>query len=292
MAKLFKVDDLLTVANSIAQANLDPVTLSIGTTVVNSSMLSAGANVLLSVTDMKIGNTTANLFANSVLVKVANSTASANLQPNQLLVGITVVNSTVITVGANVIANATHLFVGDGTSNVRANSTSIKIGSNVTLDTATLTIGTATVNSTSVVTGQLAIVGSLSANGGIGTANQALLSDGVKAYWGDVEVLGVSRAHNAPTANYTLALTDAGKTIYGSNAAGMSVTIPLNATVAFPIDTYINIIQWGAGLITVAPAGGVTLVGRNGFRTYGQYAMATLTKFATDTWVLGGDVKV
>jgi hypothetical protein len=104
------------------------------------------------------------------------------------------------------------------------------------------------------------------------------------------ERVGVMRAINTQTgANYTAVLTDAGQTIEMNNAGANTFTIPLNATVAFAIGTYINLVQLGAGQTTITPTGGVTLRNRNGLKTAGQYALCTLYKRATDEWAVGGD---
>ena len=67
-----------------------------------------------------------------------------------------------------------------------------------------------------------------------------------------------------------------------------ATTIAPNGTVAFPVKTLINVVQVGAGQTTLTPGGGVTLRARNGLKTSGQWAMATLYKRATNEWVCGG----
>jgi hypothetical protein len=83
--------------------------------------------------------------------------------------------------------------------------------------------------------------------------------------------------------SFTLALTDSGDTILASNAGAITVTVPLNATVAFPVGTRIEIEQTGAGIVTVAPAGGVTLNGPS-LSTTAQFGKLLLLKTATNTW--------
>ena len=70
----FRIRKGLTVANTTASANLDPVTLTIGTSVVNSTVVATGANVVVSTTGISVGNTTANAVANSIAIRLANST--------------------------------------------------------------------------------------------------------------------------------------------------------------------------------------------------------------------------
>lgn len=85
----------------------------------------------------------------------------------------------------------------------------------------------------------------------------------------------------------TLALTDAG-TLQLVNG-GHTLTIPADASVAFPLGTEIELCQYSADRVTVAPAAGVTLLSADGStQTAEQYAGATLKKVAANTWLLQG----
>ena len=91
---------------------------------------------------------------------------------------------------------------------------------------------------------------------------------------------------------YTLVLGDARSMITMNNAAANTLTIPLNASVAFPTGTTVSIEQIGAGKTTIAATGGVTL---NYLATLtasiaGQYGVAQLIKTGTDTWTLFGAI--
>jgi hypothetical protein len=96
-------------------------------------------------------------------------------------------------------------------------------------------------------------------------------------------------ATSAQTDSYTLVLADKGKLVEVSNASANTLTVPTNASVAFPIGAQINILQTGAGQTTVAGAG-VTINGTPGLKLRAQWSSATLIKRATDTWVLVGDL--
>lgn len=90
---------------------------------------------------------------------------------------------------------------------------------------------------------------------------------------------------------YTLAIGDAGHAVEMNNASTITVTVPNNATVAFNTNTWIDIIQYGAGQITIAAGGGVTIRSSNSKTKFtGQYSVATLLKRGTDEWYLFGDV--
>jgi hypothetical protein len=87
-----------------------------------------------------------------------------------------------------------------------------------------------------------------------------------------------------------LVLTDNGRLVTLSNAAAITLTVPLNSSVAFATGAVINIQQIGAGQVTVAAAAGVTLNG-TGTKTRAQWSAASLVKTATDTWTLIGDIE-
>jgi hypothetical protein len=96
---------------------------------------------------------------------------------------------------------------------------------------------------------------------------------------------------------YTFVLQDANnELITASNASAQTYSIPTNASVAFPIGAQINIIQIGAGQVTInAVTSGTTTVLSNGATAASpklrvQYSSATLVKVATDAWYVIGDI--
>jgi len=96
---------------------------------------------------------------------------------------------------------------------------------------------------------------------------------------------------NTQTASYTFVLADAGKLVEMNVAAANNLTVPPNSSVAFPVGTVINARQYGAGTTTVQQGSGVTIRSRGGLITLaGPYAEATLSKRATDEWMLSGDL--
>jgi hypothetical protein len=105
----------------------------------------------------------------------------------------------------------------------------------------------------------------------------------------DSKVASVSTI-NAQTASYTLVLADRDKFVELGVSSGNTVTVPTNATAAFPVGTKISIIQTGTGQTTITPASGVTVNGTPGLKTRAQWSAVTLVKRATDTWVAFGDL--
>jgi hypothetical protein len=96
---------------------------------------------------------------------------------------------------------------------------------------------------------------------------------------------------------YTFVLGDANnELITASNASAQTYSIPTNANVAFPIGCQINIIQIGAGQVTInAVTSGTTTVLSTGAtaaapKLRAQYSVATLIKAGTDLWYVTGDI--
>lgn len=85
---------------------------------------------------------------------------------------------------------------------------------------------------------------------------------------------------------YTLVLADAGKQVTLNNASAVTVTIPLNSSVAYATGTRIFLINLGAGVVTVVGAGGVTVAHANADLNMPQYGVMKLYKVGTDTWAV------
>jgi hypothetical protein len=84
---------------------------------------------------------------------------------------------------------------------------------------------------------------------------------------------------------YELVLSDAGKIIEMNNASANVLTIPANASVAFPVDTRIDIVQGGAGTTSVS----ITTDTLNGETvSRGQYNGMSLWKKSSTVWVIFG----
>jgi len=107
----------------------------------------------------------------------------------------------------------------------------------------------------------------------------------------------INLALNAQTGTtYTFVLTDNGKLVTASNGSAQTYSIPTNASVAYPTGTQINIIQIGAGQVTInAVTSGTTTIASTGAtatapKLRAQYSSATCIKVATDTWYVVGDI--
>lgn len=143
------------------------------------------------------------------------------------------------------------------------------------------------VNLANGVTGNLPVT-----NGGTGASTAAAARTNLGVVPGiDVEILGQVRSINTQYDSYTLVLTDKGKIIEMYKGSANTLTIPLNASVAFPVNTRIDIVQFGAGQTTVVAESGVTIRSVAGnLKLSNQYSAATLYKRGPDEWVLVGDL--
>jgi hypothetical protein len=71
------------------------------------------------------------------------------------------------------------------------------------------------------------------------------------------------------------------------NGSSITLTVPTNASVAFPVGTVVNVYNLNASDVTIAAASGVTLRNAGALEEYGE---VSLRKRGTDEWVLAGNV--
>jgi uncharacterized protein involved in tellurium resistance len=172
-------NQIISIANTTSSANIDPISFKTGIFTANTIQVSLGANVTANATNGgtiqvtgtgTVGNTVANssglhvgntlnssqvtsvrflasegsntTLANTRIISIANSSATANIEPNAFKTGIFTANTIQISLGANVTANATNggTVQITGTSaigNVVANSSGVFVGN--TLNASELT---------------------------------------------------------------------------------------------------------------------------------------------------------
>lgn len=117
----------------------------------------------------------------------------------------------------------------------------------------------------------------------------------------DAKLLGVTIHYTASVSSqvaintqtgttYTTVLTDASKLVTLNNASAITLTIPPNSSVAYPVGTKIDLLQIGAGQVTVAGGSGVTVNSTPTLKLRAQYSGATCIQYAADTWILVGDL--
>ena len=93
------------------------------------------------------------------------------------------------------------------------------------------------------------------------------------------------------TESYTLSTLDHRDDLIemGSSSA-LTLTIPLNSSIAYPVGTSFDVLQTGAGQVTIAGDSGVTVNATPGLKLRTQWSSATLFKRAENTWVVYGDL--
>ena len=157
----------------------------------------------------------------------------------------------------------------------------------------------------------------------LGTSGYALTSNGTDVAWGQVAAAGlatdavttikildanVTQAklallsvgsgqlkgmtfNNQTGTSYTAVLLDAHKTVTMTNASASTLTVPPNSSVAFAIGDQINIMQLGAGQVTITAGSGVTIRSSGSkLKLTGQYSVATVIQIAADTWMAVGNL--
>jgi len=93
------------------------------------------------------------------------------------------------------------------------------------------------------------------------------------------------------TASYTMSsLTERDDLIEMDSSSAVTLTIPTNASVAFPVGTSFDVLQTGSGQVTIAGASGVTVNATPGLKLRTQYSSATCFKRAENLWVVYGDL--
>lgn len=93
--------------------------------------------------------------------------------------------------------------------------------------------------------------------------------------------------------SYTFVAGDAGNVCQFYSASAVTATVPPNSSVPFAFGTQIDLIQTGAGKVTLAQGSGVTIVSVASYKSLAaQYASATLLKVNTNAWLLSGNLLV
>ena len=130
--------------------------------------------------------------------------------------------------------------------------------------------------------------------GGTGAGEDLTLSDNST----DGNTVTVSELRGAVTnvlnnqtgTSYTLALSDKNKIVTLNNASEIALTIPSNASVAYPVGTQITLVQLGVGQVAIS-IDTDTLISLDGAdRITAQNGKAILTKLTSTTWLLAGEI--
>jgi len=89
------------------------------------------------------------------------------------------------------------------------------------------------------------------------------------------------------TADYTLLTADAGKLITVTSATAKTITV--DGSLDLSVGQRIDLLQMGAGQVTVSASSPATVNGTPGLKLRAQYSGASLVCTGTDIYVLVGD---
>jgi len=93
------------------------------------------------------------------------------------------------------------------------------------------------------------------------------------------------------TTSSTIDITQANTRLLIDSASAIAINIPLNSVVGFTVGDEIELVQYGAGTVSITGTAGVTIDSKNSYKVIGgQYSSVVLTKLATDEWLLSGSL--
>ena len=153
-ANLAALSTSLAVANATGTATLTPVSLTIGASVVgntsvNTNVLNVatsanvGANVILTTSQLFVGNTTVNTTHTSTVLSIVAATTNTTINSSSVFIGNTTANTTIVGGGTTTIANST------GTTTITPVSLStrdVTVTGNLIVNGTTVSLNVATIN--------------------------------------------------------------------------------------------------------------------------------------------------
>lgn len=89
------------------------------------------------------------------------------------------------------------------------------------------------------------------------------------------------------SATYTLTTADAGAAVIFTSNVPVTVTVPNNV---FNLGVNIDLVQVGLGQVLIAGATNVIVNATPGYRTRARYSVVSLMQYASNTWILAGDL--
>jgi len=283
-------------------------TIKIADSNVTTAKIADSAITSAKIADGAITNDDVNASAAIAHSKLANATAG------QVLLGttttgvitattisgdVTITGAGVTAIGSGVIVNA------DVNASAAIDKTKISGTAITAADTGTVTstmiadgtIVNADINAAAAID-KTKILGTAITAADTGTVTSTMIADGtiVNADVSAAAAIDLGKLADATidekSASYTLVLTDKNKFIkMNVTTTANTVTVPTNASVAWPVGSQIHIIQYGTGKTQVIPVSGtVTIYATPGTYLRAQYSSATLLKCGTNIWMLMGDL--
>ena len=202
------------------------------------------------------------------------SRASANAQTNEIVIGTQAVGlgSNTAVIGATTQTAATIYGLLNATSGISAPGGTF---SALTRFTAGISAAGGTFSGTQTFVNGATFSSGINITGNV-TASGALI--------------GYQQINAQTGTAYTAVLSDVSKLITLNNASGITMTIPLNSSVAFPTGTVLYFAQLGAGQVGFTGASGVTLNFTPGRFLRTQYSTASAIQLSTNLWLLSADL--
>jgi len=242
----------------------------------------AGTNTLIVDTNLNLSSTSYIIYYNGI----QSSEASGALGVTQLLANTSITTPTITTNGTDLTLNPAIDVHINSTKNLYVGSIRPEVGEELNL--------TDPANPTNVNFGGSSILDVQDAQFTVNISVPLILADEID----NVSQNGpVSFRHGVKawrpivthSSDYTLALTDANTLQDCTKSTTQIITVPTNASVAFPIGTEIDFVQDGAGQLSFSAAGGVTINSVLGnLKTANQFGTVTFKKMGTNTWLLIG----
>ena len=242
-----------------------------------------------------------NCYNNFSLATLPAASITGTIANNQLQNSSITINGSPISLGGSVSlpGDIESVTAGTGLSGGgNSGSVTLSINTSVTADLSTSqTLTNKTLTSPVITTPTLTLDSTTSTTNGrmawVQATDKIVVGDGTNA----VEFAPSTILFNAQTGTtYTFVLTDKDRLVTASNGSAQAYSVPTNASVAYPVGTQINIIQIGAGQVTIsASTPATTTILSTGAtaaspKLRAQYSSATLIKAATDTWYVVGDI--
>jgi hypothetical protein len=91
------------------------------------------------------------------------------------------------------------------------------------------------------------------------------------------------QTENNTTASKSLALTDRDRVVACTNTTAITITVPNDSSVNFPVGSVVYIARLGTGTVALAAAGGVTLTKTGNFA---QVEELYVRKRAANSWIV------
>lgn len=276
----------------------------LGSGVTGSSLTSFGTSPALTTPVISSGGATFNGSSTGTTILKANATASGTIT-------LPATTGNVVTTGDN--GTVTSTMIANGTivnADINA-SAAIALSKLEPITSGAFLLGgpfTGTVTATSL-TGDIFVdeYGASSINSGV-IANQEISDSAAIAYSklslantivnADISTaaaIGLDKIADVATnaqsgTSYTLVLADKNRVVELNNASAIALTVPADNTVNYATGSQITLLQTGAGQVTIAGAGGVTVNATPGLKMRAQWSSVTLLKRAANTWVAMGDL--